>query len=47
MEKKNYIAPEADIEQLNAEDIVLISLGDSGNLPTIPWEGSNSAKSDW
>lgn len=43
MEKKNYIAPEADIELLNAEDVVLISIGDEGDLPTIPWNPNPSS----
>lgn len=46
MEKLVYVAPEADIELLDAQDVVLISV-DTGNpspLPTIPWNGTSA---DW
>ena len=47
MEKKIYIAPEITVEVLEEEDIVLISLGDSGDLPTIPWNGAKRDESEW
>ncbi len=37
MEKNVYIAPEMTVELLEEQDIVLISIGDDGELPSIDW----------